>query len=120
MQYGDASQRQDYLFSNESILSHGRSELKGLKGVENVYTQHQLQLGQILEQLLRMRLKETSYPFVENLATAGRDRPQDLIVVVVGGATYEEARFVSTLNATTPGTRIILGGTTIYNSQRYW
>lgn len=31
MQYGGASQRQDDLFSNESILSRGRSALKGLK-----------------------------------------------------------------------------------------
>ncbi|KAG0304510.1 vacuolar protein sorting-associated protein 45 [Dissophora globulifera] len=118
MQYGGASQRQDDLFSNESILSRGRSALKGLKGVENVYTQHQPQLAQILEQLLKMRLKETSYPFVENPTAAGRDRPQDIIVFMVGGATYEEARFVSMLNAATPGARIILGGTAIHNSQR--
>ncbi|KAF9919279.1 vacuolar protein sorting-associated protein 45 [Lobosporangium transversale] len=117
MQYGGASHRQDDLFSNESILSRGRSALKGLKGVENVYTQHQPQLAQILEQLLKMRLKEAAYPFVES--TSSRDRPQDIIVFMVGGATYEEARFVAMLNAATPGTRIILGGTTIHNSQSF-
>ncbi|KAF9961468.1 vacuolar protein sorting-associated protein 45 [Mortierella alpina] len=121
MQYGGASQRQDDLFSNESILSRGRSALKGLKGVENVYTQHQPQLGQILEQLFKMRLKETSYPFVEGAAppTAMRDRPQDVIVFMVGGATFEEARYIAMLNAASPGSRIILGGTTIHNSQSF-
>ncbi|KAG0310690.1 vacuolar protein sorting-associated protein 45, partial [Dissophora globulifera] len=100
MQYGDASQRQDDLFLNKTILSRGRSALKGLKGVENVYTQHQPQLGQILEQCRKMRLKETSYP---------SRSAEDIIVFMVGGTTYEEARFVSMLNAATPGARIILG-----------
>ncbi|KAF9297542.1 vacuolar protein sorting-associated protein 45 [Linnemannia elongata] len=117
MQYGGSSQRQDDLFSNESILSRGRSALKGLKGVENVYTQHQPQLGQILELLLKMRLKEASYPFVEG--TTSRDRPQDIIVFMVGGATFEEARYISMLNSTTPGARIILGGTTVHNSRSF-
>ena len=63
-----------------------------------------------------MRLKESTYPFVEG--TTSRDRPQDLIVFMVGGATFEEARYISMINAATPGVRIILGGTTIHNSQR--
>ena len=35
-----ADQRQNDLFSNENLFSRGKSALKGLKGVENVYTQH--------------------------------------------------------------------------------
>jgi len=70
-----------------------------------------------MEQLLKMRLKEASYPFLDG--SASRDRPQDIIVFVVGGATYEEARCVALLNAANPGVRIILGGTTIHNSERY-
>ncbi|KAF9161151.1 vacuolar protein sorting-associated protein 45 [Actinomortierella ambigua] len=116
MQFGGASQRQDDLFSNESILSRGRSALKGLKGVENVYTQHQPHLALILEQLLKVKLKESSYPFVEGTS---RDRPQDIIVFIVGGATFEEARYVATLNASTPGVHVILGGTTIHNSRSF-
>lgn len=86
-----------------------------------MYTQHQPQLGQILEQLLKMRLKEASYPFVESGAGGyiSRDRPQDIIVFMVGGATFEEARYIAMLNAATPGVRIILGGTSVHNSQRY-
>lgn len=68
-----------------------------------------------------MRLKEASYPFVESGAggSISRDRPQDIIVFMVGGATFEEARYIAMLNAATPGVRIILGGTTVHNSQRY-
>ncbi|GAB1287862.1 Vacuolar protein sorting-associated protein 45 [Apodemus speciosus] len=53
---------------------------------------------------------------VENVTL--RDRPQDIIVFVIGGATYEEALTVYNLNRTTPGVRIVLGGTTIHNTKR--
>lgn len=45
-------------------------------------------------------------------------RPQDIIVFIIGGATYEEALTVYNLNRTTPGVRIVLGGTTVHNTKR--
>ncbi len=45
-------------------------------------------------------------------------RPQDVIVFIVGGATYEEAFAVANINRTTQGVRVILGGTTVHNSAR--
>ena len=46
-------------------------------------------------------------------------RPQEIIVFMVGGATYEEAFAVYNLNKTLPGVKIVLGGTTIHNCKRY-
>ena len=57
------------------------------------------------------------------------DRPQDIIIFMIGGVTYEEARVVSLLNqdfvsgggpsgAGAAGTRILLSGTTVHNSNR--
>ena len=53
-------------------------------------------------------------------------RPQDIIVFMLGGTTYEEARAVALLNqrlageAGGPGgTRILLGGSTIHNSKSF-
>jgi hypothetical protein len=84
MNIAGADQRQDDLFSTESLLAKGRSALKGLKvtslldvvfgliayisepqGVENIYTQHTPHLSQTLEHLSKGRLKETSYPFLD-------------------------------------------------------
>jgi vacuolar protein sorting-associated protein 45 len=48
-----------------------------------------------------------------------RARPQDVIIFVVGGVTYEEAKLVAQLNATWQGTRFLLGGTTVHNSQSF-
>ncbi|KAG8810103.1 vacuolar protein sorting-associated protein 45, partial [Serendipita sp. 399] len=126
-----ADQRQDDLFSIENILAKGRSALKGLKGVENVYMQHRPHLAETLENLTKGRLKDTSYPFIENQKSVGPNsvlqKPQDVIVFVIGGTTYEEARVVSLLNqelagngtSMNPGTRILLGGTSVHNSSSY-
>ena len=45
-------------------------------------------------------------------------RPQDVIVFIIGGATYAEAQAVASFNQSTQGVRIILGGTTVHNSKR--
>lgn len=44
-------------------------------------------------------------------------RPQDVIVFIIGGCTYEEALAVYQVNRTTPGVRVVLGGTTVHNSK---
>ena len=46
-------------------------------------------------------------------------RPQDIIVFIIGGTTYGEAREISKLNSSNPGIRIVLGGTTIHNSTSF-
>ncbi|KAF8627493.1 hypothetical protein AX17_006304 [Amanita inopinata Kibby_2008] len=126
-----SDQRQDDLFSTESLLAKGRSALKGLKGVENVYTQHNPHLSQTLELLAKGRLKEASYPFLDNAGpNASLQRYQDIIVFMIGGVTYEEAKLVAQLNqdqAAGPsggtsnfsGMRILLGGTCVHNSSSY-
>ncbi|TFK74814.1 Sec1-like protein [Pluteus cervinus] len=126
-----ADQRQDDLFSTESLLAKGRSALKGLKGVENVYMQHRPHLSQTLENLFRGRLKDTSYPFLEPPGpNALLQRPQDVIIFIIGGTTYAEARTVTLFNQdpvsatnggiqAATGARILLGGTCVHNSSSF-
>ncbi|KAI0310191.1 Sec1 family-domain-containing protein [Amylostereum chailletii] len=120
-----ADQRQDDLYSTESLLAFGRSALKGLKGVENVYMQHTPHLSETLEDLFKGRLKETSYPFLEPPGpNASLQRPQDVIIFMIGGTTYEEARTISLLNqdgsaSGAAGTRLLLGGTCVHNSSSF-
>lgn len=108
------------MFSNQSFLSRGKSALKGLKGVENVYTQHTPLLGDTLDLLIKAKLKDTDYPCVDsNAQFAARERPQDIIVFMCGGTTFEEARYIAQLNASTPGVRIVLGGNCVHNSKTF-
>lgn len=99
------------LFEGGGIL--GARGLRGLKGVENVYTQHNPILEATLQNLIKGRLRDQQYPFLEG---STRDKPQDIIVFIVGGATYEEAKTVASINASSPGVRVVLGGTTIHNA----
>lgn len=107
------------LFESASIFSGARDRFKGLKGVENVYTQHSPRLEATLQNLIKARLKEQQYPFVEGGGGSTRDKPQDIVVFIVGGATYEEAKMVAQVNASSPGVRVVLGGTCIHNSATF-
>ncbi|PHH81106.1 hypothetical protein CDD80_2091 [Ophiocordyceps camponoti-rufipedis] len=105
------------LFESAGIFSGASNRFKGLKGVENVYTQHVALLENTLQNLIKGRLKEQQYPFVEGRST--KDKPQDIIVFMIGGATYEEARVVAGINASTPGVRVVLGGTSMHNAKSF-
>jgi len=107
------------LFQSGSFFSGARDRFsRGLKGVENVYTQHSPRLEMVLQDLIKGRLKDSLFPFVEGGGQT-RDKPQDIIVFMVGGTTYEEARVVTQINASTPGIRVVLGGTSIHNSSTF-
>lgn len=106
------------MFESASIFSGARDRFKGLKGVENVYTQHSPRLELTLQNLIKGRLRDQQYPFVEGGGST-RDKSQDIIVFIVGGVTFEEAKCVSQINASSPGVRVVLGGTTVHNSTTF-
>ncbi|KAK6115647.1 hypothetical protein DH2020_007916 [Rehmannia glutinosa] len=104
------------LYGNRDLLNYALNMARGLKGVENVYTQHQPLLSQTMESIVKGRLRDVDYPYVGNHFQQAR--PQDVIIFIVGGTTYEEARSVSLQNATNSGIRFILGGSAVLNSKR--
>jgi vacuolar protein sorting-associated protein 45 len=106
------------ILESTGIFSGARDRFKGLKGVENVYTQHSPVLEGTLQSLIKGRLKEQQYPFVEGGGST-RDKPQDIIIFIIGGATYEEAKTIASINAISPGVRVVLGATTIHNSATF-
>lgn len=106
------------MFESANIFSGARDRLKGLKGVDNVYTQHSPRLEVTLQELIKGRLREQQYPFVDGGGST-RDKPQDIIVFMIGGTTYEEAKLVATINASVPGIRVVLGATCIHNSATF-
>ncbi|MED6209023.1 vacuolar protein sorting-associated protein 45 [Stylosanthes scabra] len=105
------------LFGNRDLMNIARNMARGLKGVENVYTQHQPLLFQTMESIVKGRLRDVDYPFVGNHFQQGR--PQEVIIFIVGGTTYEESRCVALQNASNIGIRFILGGSSILNSKRF-
>lgn len=89
---------------------------QGLKGVENVYTQHNCLLKEILDDLFKGRPLDPQFPFIGSELSFRRP-PQQVVVFIIGGATYEEAMAVHTMNLS--GYKCILGGTTIHNSESF-
>lgn len=93
-----------------------RHLIKGLKGVENVYTQHVCAVKEILEEIFKGRTIDQHYPFINDVPNYRRP-PKEIVAFIIGGATYEEALAVHQLNQI--GYRVILGGTTIHNSESF-
>ncbi|XP_033124058.1 vacuolar protein sorting-associated protein 45-like [Anneissia japonica] len=115
--FGGSRMRGSDLFGQKGAITMTKKFFQGMKGVENIYTQHTPLLQETLDQLIKGKLKEASFPY---LGTGQlKNRPQDVIVFMVGGITYEEAFAVYNLNKTTPGVRIVLAGTCIHNSTSF-
>ncbi|XP_076242830.1 vacuolar protein sorting 45 isoform X2 [Calliopsis andreniformis] len=117
LEYSGINSRQNNLFDRESVAKITKKLFKGLRGVDNIYTQHIPLLNEILEDLIKGKLSSQTFPYLGN--TIISKRPQDIIVFMIGGTTYEESLTVYNLNKQNSGVRIILGGTTIHNSQSF-
>ncbi|RKP36764.1 Sec1-like protein [Dimargaris cristalligena] len=116
LKYAGNRQRQGDLFQNRDIFSRSRHVFRGLQGVENIYTQHTPHLNEIIESLYKAKNKDQDYPFIDGVS---RERPHEVIIFIVGGATYAEARLVAQLNSSNMGIRFLLGGTSIHNTESF-
>ena len=113
--YAGQNVRKGDLFGDQELTNNITGKLfKGLKGVENVYTQHSPVLKRIVDDCIKNKLKQTSFPSLGS--TTGR--VSTIVAFIIGGFTYEEAFTVHQLNSTL-GTQIILGGTSILNSSSF-
>ncbi|CAF0962643.1 unnamed protein product [Adineta steineri] len=122
VEYGGLKFRQADLFNTQTPMAITRQFIRGLRGVDNVYAQHVPLIKDLIEQLLRGKLKDTSYPNVnakdqvnqQNLLQQGQiNKPSEIIVYVVGGITYEESYHIQMMNK--QSARILLGGSYIHN-----
>ncbi|VDO83913.1 unnamed protein product [Haemonchus placei] len=121
LRFGGAARRKSDLFGEGSTMGMTKRFIKGLKGVENIYTQHEPYLKDIVENTVKGRLSEQQYPYVAADVTGGRQ--ENLIVFIVGGATFEEALFVRSQNEKRMqgggGPSITLATTFMHNTTRY-
>ncbi|EDW42864.1 GM23816 [Drosophila sechellia] len=120
IEYAGTHVRQGDLFNMVRItdaVKLTRNLIKGLKGVENVFTQHTPLLKETLEDVFKGRELDPLFPAINSELVPFRRPPQEVVVFIIGGATYEEALAVHQLN--NAGYKVILGGTTIHNSQSF-
>lgn len=117
LKYAGKDRRGPMLFKkNKDILSKGINFLKSnFADVQNVFTQHKSLLHTIIELMLQNKLNERDFPYMSGNTP---DLPDNIIVFMIGGATFEEAREISEFNKTSQ-CNIILGGSTIHNSKTF-
>lgn len=99
--------------SDKMIKAFTKKVIKGFKEVENIYTQHTPELKELIDDLVKGRLKEVQYPFLGSVQQ--RERPQEVIIFIIGGITYAESLIVHQLNQTSAGVRILAGGSCCLN-----
>ena len=140
--YGGAGVRGGDLFGTAAgLVAKLQSHVtRNMRGVENVYTQHEPVMVGLLDQIARGKLSKQAFPYVGNEPPGPRF--STVIVFVVGGVTYEEATKVAAINsgalqlggaaaggaasptvpggaASAPPFRVILGGTAVLNSEQF-
>lgn len=82
---------------------------KGLKGAENVYTQHvPLIAKELLPDIVRGKMR-TDLNYLRQPEPTAK-----VIVFIIGGFTYEETRAVAMFNKDN-GSNVVIGGTTLLN-----
>lgn len=64
LDYGGQKRRNTDLFGTQSPMSITRRFFKGLNGVENIFTQHSPLLAELLDHIVKSKLKESQYPFL--------------------------------------------------------
>ena len=88
---------------------------KTIKGNNNIYTQHQPLLHDVLNQVKKNKLSEGDYPYE---GAAGSGAPNVVVIFYVGGTTYEEGHCVSNWNKE-GNMQVVLGGTHVLNSDMF-
>ncbi|CEF69057.1 Sec1-like protein family and Sec1-like, domain 2-containing protein [Strongyloides ratti] len=99
--FAGSNVRQGDLFKkNPSASEIAKRFIKGFKGIENIFTEHDPYILRILEDIVRGRLTEQSFPYIWNDGYFGVNgkRIEGIIVYIIGGATYEESAAINLFN----------------------
>lgn len=128
LRYGGTKSRGPGLYGdNHNLMKKmSKSFITSVQGVQNVYAQHIPVLMDTIQSAIRGKLPTHTHPFVQGSYEAGIQHPpealvpEELLIYIVGGVTYEEGTKVSEFNAANQGRfRVILGGSTVHNSTSF-
>jgi len=127
LRYGGSGARGPGLYgegtSGNNLMSKmTKNILTSVQGVSNVYSQHIPVVMDTIQQVMRGKLRTDAYPFISGSSNGnGPDTiPNEVLIYMVGGVTYEEATKISEFNEANAGRmRIILGGSTVHNSTSF-
>lgn len=117
LRFAGQNSRHGQLFEDQNNTTRNITGklFRGLKGVENVYTQHTPVMKQVIEDCVKGKLKNSAFP---HLGQIYEGKVKTVVIFVIGGFAYEEACTVSQLN-TSLEVQIVMGGTSVLNSSSF-
>jgi vacuolar protein sorting-associated protein 45 len=128
LRYGGSKSRGPGLYGDQNnIMSNlTKSFMTSVQGVQNVYAQHIPLLMDTIQSITKGKLGRKTHPFVPgSVKTVPGVSPEtlipdEIIVFMVGGVTYEEGTKISGFNQANRGKiQVILGGSTVHNSTSF-
>jgi len=118
LKYAGAASRSGDLFSNKNLWASSKSFIRQFRGADHNLLAHKPLLNELIDELQGGKLSTQDFPHIGSQPRENA-RVTDMILFVVGGATYEEARAVHEINTSRAGVRIVLGGSTVLNSAMF-
>lgn len=85
------------------------------KEIPNVFTQHKSLMFNVVQSILEGKLEDLDYR--STTSDVGNAGVNDIVVFIVGGATYQEAKEIHELKQ--QGHSLLLGGTRMHNSKSF-
>lgn len=119
---GGENARTSDLFGTKTIAARMRTSVSALKGTENVYTRHVPLVRSLVAQCANGKLPSIEYsPTWDGFTPECSKKPAEIIVFIVGGATYAEARAIAKFNASkeSNGVTVTLGGYSMLHQSRF-
>jgi len=119
LQYAGKKKRSPFMLGkgNDLISSALNIFKSNFKDVKNVFTQHKSCMHTMIEQMVKGKLAESEFPYSSQ--SPSDTKTTDIIIFIIGGATYQEAKEVAEFNDRADNFNVILGGTTIHNAQTF-
>mmetsp|Transcript_3962 Transcript_3962/g.9451 ORF Transcript_3962/g.9451 Transcript_3962/m.9451 type:complete len:588 (-) Transcript_3962:48-1811(-) len=128
LRYGGSKSRGPGLYGDgNNVMSNlTKSFMTSVQGVQNVYAQHTPLLMDTIESITKGKLRRNTHPFVPGSVKTVQGVspetliPDEIIIFMVGGVTYEEGTKISEFNEANKGkVQVILGGSTVHNSTSF-
>jgi vacuolar protein sorting-associated protein 45 len=125
LRYGGQQSRGPGLYgqNNNLIGKMTKSLITSVQGVQNVYAQHVPLLMDTLQSIAKGKLSLRTHPVVPGSLMRPQVEPSvpdEILVFMVGGVTYEEGTKVHELNHEMRGRlQVLLAGSTVHNSTSF-
>lgn len=84
----------------------------------NVFEQHVPLISIIVENILKSKLSDQEYPFIDSAPL--KEVPKSVLVYIIGGVTFAEVKHIQDLNKKYPECHFIVGGSSQINSKMFF